>query len=297
MTNPLDGPPAHPAASLAGLMDRGLVLAGGCHDALSAVLLAEAGFRSVMISGAAVAASFGFPDLGLTTMPEVLEVARRVARRVTVPVIADIDTGFGGALNVTRAVDEFGAAGVAAVIIEDQEFPKRCGHLSGKQLIPADEYLAKIRAAVQVARGTGLHIIARTDALAVDGIDEAIERANRALDVGADVAFVESPTCIDEIEAIGARVDGRKLYNLVAGGHGPVIRPDDLHALGFDIVIVPVLSIYATVAATRAMATEVIANRDDMPLRRTNLTPTNLFEAVGLDDWLSAGGLVLTDRA
>src|SRR3954471_19547088 len=170
-----------------------LVVAPGAYDCFTAPIAAHAGFSAVYMTGAGTAASLGYPDYGLLTMSEMAGNAARIAAAVGVPVIADADTGFGNELNVVRTVREYGAAGVAALHIEDQEFPKRCGHLDRKQVIAAGEFVSKVRAAAEGRPDPDLVLIARTDARAVLGFDEAVERANRALEAGADVAFVEAP--------------------------------------------------------------------------------------------------------
>lgn len=285
MTLPLERPSGG-AEALRSLLDADTVFAGSCYDCLSAAILEEAGYPCLTISGAGVAASLlGVPDIGLVTHTEMVEVARRVARRVRVPVIADIDTGFGNALNVMRTVDEFVAAGVAAVHIEDQVFPKRCGHISGKDVVDSDEFIEKIRAAARAREGSELVLIARTDAIAVHGIDDAIERARAALDAGADVAFVEAPTSMEQIEAIATAVPGHKLFNLATGGRSPSVPVDELAALGFNLVIVPTVALYAAVDAMRRAARDVLEARGDAPLQPLGLSPLDLFELVGMRDW------------
>jgi 2-methylisocitrate lyase-like PEP mutase family enzyme len=268
------------------MLAAGSVLAGGCYDCLSAAVLAEAGFACLSVSGAGVAASLlGEPDIGLVTHSEMLGVAGRIARRSPVPVIADIDTGFGGVVNVIRTVEEFAAAGAAAVHIEDQVFPKRCGHLSGKRVVPADEFAEKIRAADSARDGTGMLIIARTDAIAVNGLDDAIERALMALDAGADVAFLEAPTSVAQLESIANRVPGRKAFNLATGGRSPSLSLAQLGELGFGLVISPVIALYPAIAAIREVAAAVLGSGTDEALRGFGLTPMALFELVGIERW------------
>jgi 2-methylisocitrate lyase-like PEP mutase family enzyme len=171
----------------------GMIIAPGAYDCITAKLIEQAGFAAVYMTGAGTAATLGYPDFGLVTMSEMVANAARLVAAVGVPVIADADTGYGNELNVFRTVREFESRGVAGIHIEDQEFPKKCGHLEGKQVIPREDYLAKIRAAVAARRDTNFMIIARTDARAVAGFGEAIARANGALASGADMAFVEAP--------------------------------------------------------------------------------------------------------
>ena len=262
------------------------VLAGSCYDCLSAAILEEAGFRCMTISGAGVSASrFGLPDIGLIGMAEMLEAAAAVTRGRRVPVIADIDTGFGNALNVARTVVEFGVHGIAGVHLEDQVFPKRCGHIAGKAVVDSEEFLQKIRAADRARRGSGMLLIARTDAIAVHGIDNAIDRANRALEAGADVAFVEAPTSLDQVEQISREVEGPTMYNLVAGGRSPSLSVAELGELGFDIVVVPTVALYAAIHAMRSAARAVLQAGSDEPLQQYGLSPMDIFDLVGMQEW------------
>src|SRR5713101_4167912 len=180
----------------------GMVVAPGAYDCITAKLIEQAGFAAVYMTGAGTAASLGYPDFGLVTMSEMVANAGRIAAAVELPVIADADTGYGNELNAFRAVREFERSGVAGIHIEDQEFPKKCGHLEGKQIIPRDDYLAKIQAAVSARRDKDFMIIARTDSRAVAGFDEAVARANAALAYGADMAFVEAPQTAEEVAAV-----------------------------------------------------------------------------------------------
>ena len=184
----------------------GMVVAPGAYDCITAKLIEQAGFAAVYMTGAGTAATLGYPDFGLVTMSEMVANAGRIATAVELPVIADADTGYGNELNAFRAVREFERSGVAGIHIEDQEFPKKCGHLEGKQIIPREDWLAKIRAAAAARRDQDFMIIARTDARAVAGFDEAVARANAALAAGADMAFVEAPQTAEEVAAVPAPV-------------------------------------------------------------------------------------------
>jgi 2-methylisocitrate lyase-like PEP mutase family enzyme len=175
------------------LRQDGMTIAPGAYDCITATTIAQAGFPAVYMTGAGTAASHGYPDYGLLTMSEMVGNASRIANTVDLPVIADADTGYGNELNVVRTVREFERHGIAAIHIEDQVFPKKCGHLENKQIIPFDDYIAKMRAAADARRSADFVVIARTDARAVAGFDEAIMRANAALAAGADMAFVEAP--------------------------------------------------------------------------------------------------------
>jgi 2-methylisocitrate lyase-like PEP mutase family enzyme len=220
-----------------------MVLAPGAYDALTARLVAQHGFGAVYMTGAGTSIAHGYPDYGLLTMTEMVDNAARMTAAVDVPVIADADTGYGNELNVVRTVRAYARAGVAAIHIEDQTFPKRCGHLAGKETINRDAWLRKIRAAVECRPDPGLLIIARTDARAVTGLDEAIERANAALALGADIAFVEAPQTVAEIAAIPAAVGGPCVFNLVSGGRSPKVSLRDLDSWGYRITILPSLLI------------------------------------------------------
>src|SRR6202045_2124670 len=183
-----------------------MVVAPGAYDCITAKLIEQAGFAAVYMTGAGTAAALGYPDYGLVTMSEMVANAGRIAAAVKTPVIADADTGYGNELNVVRTVREYEQRGVAGIHIEDQRFPKKCGHLENKAIIPLEDYLAKIRAAASAKRDREFLIIARTDARAVLGFDEAIRRANAALEAGADMAFVEAPQTLDEIAAVPRQV-------------------------------------------------------------------------------------------
>jgi 2,3-dimethylmalate lyase len=229
------------------------VLAPGAYDALSARLVERAGFPAVYMTGFGASASLlGRPDVGLLSFDEMAGHARRLAQAVSVPLIADADDGYGNPLNVMRTVREYAAAGVAALHIEDQVAPKRCGHMEGKDVIDAAEMVEKVRAAVE-ARGDGeLLLIARTDARAVEGLDAALERARRYREAGADALFVEAPETEQEIEAVAAAFpDVPLVFNWVDGGKTPQLRLERIRDLGFALVIYPVTTLFA---AARAVA-------------------------------------------
>jgi len=225
----------------------GMAIVPGAYDAIGARLVEQAGFVAAYMTGAGTALARGYPDLGLLTMTEMVENAGAMARSIAIPLIADADTGFGNELNVTRCVREYEARGVAAIHIEDQLMPKRCGHLEGKEVVSRMEFLAKIRAAVAARTHGGFKIIARTDARAVVGFEEAVWRANAALDAGADMAFVEAPQSVDEAAAVPGLVHGPCLLNLVPGGRTPVTDLAQAEAMGYRIAILPALMFLAAV--------------------------------------------------
>jgi 2,3-dimethylmalate lyase len=222
----------------------------GVPDALSARLAQQAGFKAVALSGYSASASrLGAPDVGLLTMTEMADYVRRVVGAVEVPVLADGDNGHGNATNVMRTMREFERAGAAAVFFEDQVLPKRCGHMSGKQVIPADEMVAKIKAAVDARVDPNLSIMARTDALGVNGVDDAIERMQQYLEAGADMSFVESPTSVDQMRRITREIKAPNMANMVEGGRTPNLTAHDLQGLGYAIVVFPTILVYTMARA------------------------------------------------
>ena len=228
------------ATRLRELIDGGeVVVAPGVFDGLSARLVEQAGFPAVYASGGAISRSGGLPDLGLLGLGEVVDRLRPIVEAVSIPVIADADTGYGNALNTRRAAQAFANLGVAALHLEDQTFPKRCGHLDDKSLVPAEEMAQKLRAASEALEGSGVVLIARTDAIAVEGLEAALERAERYAEAGADVLFVEAPESEAQIEAIAERLPGPKLINMFQGGKTPLVPAGRLAELGYRIVIIP----------------------------------------------------------
>lgn len=242
----------HPTTRLRQLIARpGGVVTPGAYDALSALAVEAAGFEAVFLTGFGVAASLlGRPDIGLTTLPEVAQVARNMVRAVSIPVIADADTGYGGPLNVMRTVEELEAAGVAGIMLEDQVWPKRCGHMAGKQVVPAAEHAAKIRAAVAARRNPDLVIIARTDARGPLGLEEAIARGRLYAEAGADVIFIEAPESVEELRRIAAAFAHVPLMaNMVEHGRTPLLPVPELQAMGFRLIAFPVTALFAAAHA------------------------------------------------
>lgn len=215
-----------------------ILLLPGVYDSICARLVQQAGFEAVYLTGSGTAmARYGVPDIGLVTMTEMASAAAALADAVDIPVIADADTGYGNALNVQRTVKEYERAGVAALQLEDQEFPKRCGHLAGKQVISAEEMVGKLKAALDARTDPDLLIIARTDARAVLGEAEALRRARLYEETGADIIFVEAPLTIDELRRVPASVSRPCLANMVEGGRSPLLNAAELEALGFRIAL------------------------------------------------------------
>jgi 2-methylisocitrate lyase-like PEP mutase family enzyme len=228
------------------LTSKQVLQAPGVHDGLTALLVEQAGFPLAFLSGASLAfARFGRPDLGLIDMTEVAQTVRIIRDRISIPLIVDADTGFGNALNVQRTVREFEAAGASAIQIEDQVTPKRCGHMQGKQVVPVSQMLGKIKAAVDARRDTNLIIIARTDALAVEGFNSSVERAAAYLDAGADALFIEGPREIDQMKIVGQQFAHVPLvHNLVEGGHSPVHSGAELAQFGYRIALHPAMLVH-----------------------------------------------------
>ncbi len=281
----LEGPPGAP--TLREQLAAGeTVLAPGCYDGLGARLIEEAGFSAAYMTGfGSAAARLGQPDVGLLTLSEMVDNAHRIAQAVSIPVIADADTGYGNALNVIRTVREYESAGVAAIHIEDQAMPKKCGHLDGKVLVEAGEMVAKVSAAVEARRSEDFLIIARTDARAVEGLDGALERAARYRDAGADVLFIEAPQSVQEIETIARTfAEVPLLFNYAEGGKTPAITYDVLRELGFNLVIFPLSILLATTAAVRAVLARIKA--DGTPIQALPSLPAfdEFLDLIGLPE-------------
>ena len=271
------------ATRLRAMLDEAaMVIAPGAYDGLTAKLVEQAGFAAVYMTGAGTSVSHGYPDFGLLTMSEMVANAGRLVHAVQVPVIADADTGYGNELNVVRTVQEYETRGVAAIHIEDQVSPKRCGHLDDKEIIAREDYVAKIRAAVAARRD--MLIIARTDARAVAGLDEAVVRANAALSVGADMAFVEAPQTLEELVAVPKRVAGPCLLNVVRGGKTPEIGFAEAQAMGYRLAIVPGLLLKAVIGACDD-ALAALKARGGHPVPAHDMTVREAFNRVGADEW------------
>jgi 2,3-dimethylmalate lyase len=232
------------------------LLAPGAYDALSARLVEQAGFDVVYMTGFGTTAGLtGRPDVGLLTGTEMADNARRIVAAVDVPVIADGDTGYGNAINVIRTVQTYEQAGVAAIQLEDQVTPKKCGHMAGKEIVPLPEMLGKIRAAVDARHDPDFLVIARTDAVAVDGIDAAVDRARAFADAGADLLFVEAPTSEADIEQVALRLAGvgPLVFNWAEGGKTPPLSLERMGELGFSLVLYPIGTLLAATAGIRAL--------------------------------------------
>jgi len=272
------------------LQGKEILIAPGCYDAMSARLIQEAGFRVIYATGAGISNSqFGFSDVGLTTQTEILEQVRRIVNVVDRPVMVDVDTGYGNVLNLIRTVKEFERAGAAALQIEDQTFPKKCGHFEGKDVVAQEEMVNKIKAAADTRVDGDLIIIARTDARAVFGIDEAIERAHAYVEAGADVIFVEAPETEEEIRRIAHEISVPKVANMVEGGKTPLRSARELEALGFQVALFANCVLRSSVKAIqrtlkhlmeRGSTTEIL---DDMITMKERNRITGLDEVYRLE--------------
>jgi methylisocitrate lyase len=279
MASRSDSANAHPLVEAGRLM-----VVPGVYDALSAKLAARAGFPALVLTGYGLAATqLGEPDFGLLTQTEVLDTARRVVAAVDVGVIVDGDTGYGGPLNVQRLVRELVAMGARGVILEDQRWPKRCGHMRGKEVIPAEEHAAKIRAAVD-ARGEARFVItARTDALETHGVDEAIRRAKLYKDAGATLLFVEGPRDADELRRIGAELPPPLAVNLIEGGRTPLLSLEELAELGFFSVGFVLSGLYAAARALDQTYREIRRAGSTAELRDRMMSFDEFNDLVGVE--------------
>lgn len=226
----------------------------GIFDTLSARIAQQVGFPMAFISGYSVAAtSIGEPDMGLLTQTELVDRARQICASVEIPIVVDADTGYGNPLNVHRTVRQLIEAGAAGCFLEDQLWPKRCGHMRGKQVIARDDYIHKIGAAVDARGSHDFFIVARTDALAVEGMDEAVTRVEAARTVGANASFIEAPDSIEALREIGQRSPGPNVANMIEGGRTPVLAKDELAELGFQLILYPLSGLYAAAKAIQSM--------------------------------------------
>lgn len=240
------------------------ILVPGAYDAFSAKILKQAGFEVIYMTGSGVTASLtGMPDVGLLTMTEMVNQARNIVGAVDMPLICDADTGYGNSINVIRTVEAYERAGVAGIHIEDQVAPKKCGHFEGKQIIDAGEMVKKIEAAVYARHDPDFLLIARTDARSVLGLDEALGRAGRYVEAGADMIFVESPQSVEELKTISRELSGTPLLvNMVEGGKTPVLPFEELKAMGFAIVLYPTCGIRAVARTLQELGEHLFTRRD-----------------------------------
>ena len=270
----------------------GIVQAPGCYDGLSALLIEQAGFHATYLSGAAIAYTrLGRSDVGLVSMSEVTDTLALITDRIAIPVIVDADTGFGNALNVQRTVRSFERAGASAIQLEDQSTPKRCGHLAGKSLVSAAEMVGKIKAALDARRSAETLIIARTDAIAVEGFEPALERAERFVEAGADILFVEAPQSDAEIAAILKQFKGRAplLANMVEGGKTPIHPAAELQEMGFSVVIFAAGLARAFAFMAQDYLQSLCRNGSSLPYRNRMLDFDGLNAVIGTAELLKRG--------
>lgn len=269
-----------------------IIVAPGIFDALGAVLVERAGFHTAYLSGASIAyTQFGRPDIGLVSMSEVADTLSAITERSALRIVVDADTGFGNALNVMRTVRLFESCGAAAIQLEDQTLPKRCGHLAGKTLVPTAEMVGKIKAALDARRRPETLIIARTDCIAVEGFDAALLRAERYLEAGADVLFVEAPQSEDQMRAIVARFGERipLLANMVEGGRTPLKSAAELQAIGYSLVIFPGGMVRALARTAQAYLASLKEHGSTLPFRDNMLDFDGLNELLGTNEMLALG--------
>ena len=268
------------------------LLAPGIYDALSGLIAEQSGAKAVYLSGASIAYTrFGRSDIGLVSVSEVHDTLAAVTDRIKIPIIVDADTGFGNALNVQRTIRSFERAGAAAIQIEDQSFPKRCGHLDGKVLIKKDEMVGKVKAAVDSRKTSDTLIIARTDARAVEGLQEAIDRAHAYHEAGADVLFIEAPRSVDELKLIRKSFDLNipLLANMVEGGKTPVKTANDLKSLGFNIVIFPGGAVRAATFQLQEYYAGLLKNGSNSEFSKRMHDFDSLNAVIGTPELLSIG--------
>ena len=264
----------------------GIIRSLGAHDVFTARLIECAGLESVFIGGFGTSASLlGLPDVGYLTLTEMAGAVRRMAQRVAIPVVADGDTGHGDLHNVVRTLREFERAGAAGILLEDQVTPKRCGHFEGKQVIPAEEMVLKLRAALDARRDPDFVIIARTDARAVEGIDAAIERANRYGETGADVCFIEAPESRQELERIPREVGYLLLVNMLTGGVTPILPAPELQQLGYKILVCPIESLLVAGAAIGRLI-QALLTQGRVDRTEHMMTFAEIKRTLGLDEVL-----------
>ena len=270
------------------LKDPGIIMAPGAYDCLTAKIIQQAGFPAVYMTGAGTSvAQLGYPDLALATMTEMVSNAAMIAEAVDVPVIADADTGYGGVLNVQRTVRQYQRAGVAAIHIEDQEFPKRCGHLDDKRVVSQADMVRKIRAAVDARTDSDFTIIVRTDALAVTGWDDTMQRCQAYVEAGADVLFVEALRTSEQAERVAGSFDVPMLYNFVETGKSPLLTAPELERLGFKLVIFPVSALLTVCSAILRLMRELKERGTTAHLLEDMVSLEQCFNTVGLSEMLA----------
>src|SRR5688572_17592682 len=268
------------------ILDRhGAVVFPGVYDTLSAKLVERAGFPMSFISGYSVAAtSIGEPDLGLLTQTEIVERARRVCGSVGIPIIVDADTGYGNPLNVIRTVNELISAGAAGCFLEDQIWPKKCGHMRGKKVVERQEYIDKIRAAVEARAGRDFFIVARTDALAAVSMEEAIARVTAAREAGADASFVEAPESLEQMAEVGRRAPRPIVANMIEHGKTPVLAREKLVEMGFQLILYPLSGIFAAARALESIYTKLRVDQTTQGAEDQLITFQSFNDLIGVEE-------------
>lgn len=267
------------------LNDQKTIAFPGIFDTLSARIAQQVGFKMAFISGYSVAAtSIGEPDMGLLTQTEIVDRARQICGSVEIPIMVDADTGYGNPLNVYRTVKLLIAAGAAGCFLEDQLWPKRCGHMRGKHVIAREEYIQKIRAAVEARGDRDFFIVARTDALAVKGMDEAIARVEEAREVGANASFVEAPDSMDALQEIGRRSPGPNVANMIEGGKTPMLPTPDLANLGFHLILYPLSGLYAAAKSIEVMYQKLQADQTTLGEEHRLMSFNEFNQLIGVNE-------------
>ena len=266
----------------------GIIVAPGAYDCLTAKIIQQSGFPAVYMTGAGTSvARYGFPDLALASMTEMISNAADITASVSVPVIADADTGYGGLLNVGRTVRKYEQSGVAAIHIEDQEFPKRCGHLDDKRVIPTEDMIPKIKEAVEARSDKDFLIIVRTDALAVTGWEDTMDRCHRYIDAGADVLFVEALRSAEDAQRAVESLPVPLLYNFVETGKSPLLSASDLESIGFKIVIFPASNLLLVTATIKKLMAELKEKGTTVGMMEQMVSLQECFELMGLSEMLA----------
>ena len=269
------------------LEEPGIIRSMGAHDVLTALLIERAGFETVFLGGFGASASLrGLPDLNFLELEEMSAAVKRMARRISIPLIADGDTGYGGPAEVQECVRAFEDAGAAGILLEDQVFPKRCGHFDGNSVIPAEEMVAKLEAALEARQDDDFVIFARTDARQSEGIDAAIGRINRYCSTGADVAFVEAPQSRNELLAIAERVPYPKFANMLSFGKTPLLTASELEELGFKFVVAPIETLLVAARAIESLAKTFLQDGSAAALKEDMMGFEELKEVLELEKYL-----------
>ncbi len=277
-----------PSTALRRMLDEPeIIVLPGAYDALSARLAERAGFRAVFTTGFGFAATvLGMPDFGLLTMSETMERVRHIVRALRVPLVADMDTGYGNPLNVVRTVRECVSLGVAGIILEDQEWPKKCGHFEGKRVIPAEEQAAKLRAAADARGGDDLVIIGRTDARQPLGLEEAIRRGKLYRDAGADVVFVEAPRSVEELREVAEAIPDAPLFaNMIEGGKTPLLSSAELQELGYKMVVYPLAALFSAARAVEQTYRALVEEKTTASRRDAMVSLQEFEQIIDVPGW------------